>query len=536
VGGQVRLEAMGIQTCSGEPVDVFFSPFAYIWPHERLEISLRRSLLAQNRRLVVIRCSGSLWNLCHVREAVGPKEKELSKGLCQRCQSAAEIGLDSSQVVFLPGKRGLQTGPELFDDHVRALLQRFVTHDYLLNMRMRPSDLGDKDNERIFSLLDDALKLYSELHTILSKQNVRQIYYYNDVYAVNRVAKLLASKFSVPTVNLQLSELPALMSDHYLSTPSQEHLLELHRSDRHVRPLSWLTCYRVRRSFKFQRFGRSPFIYSSPSRRGRPNRGGLKYECTLILSSHDEMQSLQYLLPDTLSGAKYEHDEVIEWFLRLARNFPDLSFVIRPHPREYSNRRHPTESSSAESNARWADGAPPNIKFDHPALKTPLYDLIRVSRTVVFTWSSTGLDALLLGKPTACAAPGSLTWCPPSLFTSVESLEDVSKFVQEAGHSEKFDEQRLAALRWYGWFVQLNHNRFSVLRYRISPSRLVQGLHGRTAHFFPRLLAMTISLETKLSLRLRSKVASDHQSETLEQSDANRFEKRTLRLLERRGY
>ena len=518
-------------------VNLFFSPFAYIWPHERLEIAFRNALRSNGDSLIVIRCGGQCWQLCHVKHSVGEAETGRKSELCRRCQSVAKVGTKGNELCWLGGP--LQESPTSSSSETPSELQkrlkRYVIHDYLLVNRKRFGDLSQDDHIEITNALLEAQQIYSSLRDVLQRNNISKVFYYNDVYAVNRIAKHLAEEFDIETQNLNLSPVPHRMHDRFVLSNSREDLLLRQKINRHCPPLTHKDSRKIEKALKFQMAGKSPFLYSAPSTRRSKIKGSRAIDFLLILSSHDEMESLKYLLDDGLQGAEYDQAETVKWFLHLAQDNPDKTFVIRPHPREFKNDRHRRASSHANELLSQLRDVPANVSVDSPELRTPLFDQIRISKLILFTWSSAGLDSLLLGKRVACSTPNALTWCPSELFDIISSQEDLQAFFENTSRFGPDPEKQLHALRWYAWFLRQSHDGFSWIRYRWSPSRVLQGIFGKFGSFNGRLLVAFRKFESVFARPVKLDPASEASSTFWPQEGANANELALLKRLRQNG-
>lgn len=512
-----------------QSVNLFFSPFAYIWPHERLELAFQRQLKAKGERVVVVRCSGQCWSFCHVKHAVGPAERALGTDLCLRCKYVANGHFRSSDVHWLKNPHATSSSAIGKDQSSMELvnrLKRYVTHDFLLTGRKRLADLSEFDRRAIENSVHDAVAIHQQVRRLVKRESVTRIFYYNDVYAVNLIARDVAEEFGLERVNLNLSMIPRGMHDRYSVSTSQEQLLTRQRSPRTCPPLDRRQCRELRKTIDFQIYGRSAFLYSEPANRRKDKRKCGISDCVLILSSHDEMQSLKYLFPEVLAQAQYDQRSTIGWFKRLAEQYPDRSFVIRPHPREFSNHRHATSTSHSQTVLDQLTDLPKNLTVDFPEKKIPIFDRIRSTHAVLFTWSSAGLDSLALGRWVACATPDDLTWCPSDLFQTVRNYEDLVDFFDRTLAGPVSTKEQLNALRWYGWFLNEDYRHFSWIPYKWSPSRIIHGVLGRSRRFMGPALLASRSVESLLSRPVNSNVRRSESGDSSTKEDANKLERR----------
>lgn len=101
-------------------------------------------------------------------------------------------------------------------------------------------------------------------------------------------------------------------------------------------------------------------------------------------------------------------DEIIEWIIINAVNFPKIGFIIRLHPRMAVNKRDGFESSEHIRivNILSRNKTPENVMIFKGNSKVSSYYLLYKSSMVFVGWSTIGLEALALGKPTISMLPG----------------------------------------------------------------------------------------------------------------------------------
>lgn len=478
-----------------------------------------------------------------VKHAVGTYEKGLGSGVCERCEITSRVperGIDTIVLDDLRLPDEFQSSLRLEDEEVSRYITRAVLYEKSLVSRRPLNEVGvvlSPETQESIGLCHRLMRL---VEVVFLENRPKRVFYYNDVYAVNRVVKLVADQLGIETVNLHLSLIPARMWDHFVATDSREALLAEQKAPRYAPVVTRPSSRKISQAFRFQEFGKSPFVYSARGKRTlrrnrRSNRRvpiGERQQVLLALSSHDEMDALKVLLPKELAEASYEQQNTLMWFLEVASLYPDLDFVIRPHPREFPNRRHEGMTPSAERFLDITRSTPPNVRIDLPESVTPLFSLVRSSQAVIFTWSSIGLEALIIGKHTATTTPKELTWCPSGLFPHIQSKEDMIKFITLAISTREEPRGRLDALRWYASFLSAMDNSFSTIPYRLSPARWVHGLVGRgSTGGWRRLLPLVRQVEISASRQIPLDFPHRWSSDEADPSPISPSESRLLKKL-----
>jgi hypothetical protein len=159
------------------------------------------------------------------------------------------------------------------------------------------------------------------------------------------------------------------------------------------------------------KIGKSPFVYSAAQSQKALSKDALlklgvpvgKRVVVLSLSSTDETVAGKIIgrghktsFPGRVFESQFQWvNETIDWASRRS----DLVLIIRLHPRDLPNKRDPLESSQ---HSIWIDllsNLPENCRLNHPTQQIPFADICQVSDVIVTGWSSTALEALVMGVP-----------------------------------------------------------------------------------------------------------------------------------------
>jgi hypothetical protein len=85
--------------------------------------------------------------------------------------------------------------------------------------------------------------------------------------------------------------------------------------------------------------------------------------------------------------------------IALMRRRPDLSLVVRIHPREDANRRDGVRSQHLEQVMAALADPPANVRVIEPRMAVSSYDLLEVADLAMVSWSSIGIEAANMGVP-----------------------------------------------------------------------------------------------------------------------------------------
>jgi hypothetical protein len=132
--------------------------------------------------------------------------------------------------------------------------------------------------------------------------------------------------------------------------------------------------------------------------------------------------------------------------------------VIRPHPREFPNKR---DSAKSEHVKLWEDlftNLPSNVYLDSPELKNSVFDHFSEIDCLVTGWSAVGLEGMFHGIP-CVTFDDRLPPFPSSIHFSGSTAEEYYKNLLlgiNMGRSEKIraDAHKWAAYNWVSGSVR----------------------------------------------------------------------------------
>lgn len=130
-------------------------------------------------------------------------------------------------------------------------------------------------------------------------------------------------------------------------------------------------------------------------------------------------------------GAYRSQFEFTAWLIREAARHPDIGFVIRLHPRMAANKR---DNFEAPEHVRYRNLLAtshvwPNVKVLYGDSTVSSYYVIARSDMVIVSWSTIGLEALLLGTPVVSAFPRYLMYPLDSFSRQPEGIAEFERAV-----------------------------------------------------------------------------------------------------------
>ena len=176
----------------------------------------------------------------------------------------------------------------------------------------------------------------------------------------------------------------------------------------------------------------------------------------LSMSSYDEVFSA-YILgafpEEKYVGQVFRNQiewvrETIKW---AARN--EVQLLIRPHPREFPNKRESIKSEHTDAWSEILQDLPSCVRLDHPDLGLSIYDHFREIDAITTGWSFTGIEAMCEGIPLV-TYDSQLPSYPASIHLSGESQAAYEENLMTALFLGKSKEIEKNGLRWISFLSE----------------------------------------------------------------------------------
>ena len=168
-----------------------------------------------------------------------------------------------------------------------------------------------------------------------------------------------------------------------------------------------------------------------------------------LLSSYDE------LLAAELAGFGWttknevfsSQIEWVKWLFDFARSRPDVHLIVRVHPREFAiNGKGGRSEHSYRLDSIFSE-RPDNVSINLPSDGIAVYDLLMEVDAALVAWTSTGMEAGMLGIPVVTYA-GDVLLFPRKLTYDAKTRQEYAKFVGEAIDAGWSLERSRAFFRW----------------------------------------------------------------------------------------
>ena len=465
---------------------LFFSPFSGNWKAALTEHQIMKSL-TRDFDIFDIRCDEYFREFCTVMNAkrldISSDEKS-KKNICQSCIKNTQI---------LKSKK-IQTSTilkSLFMDEEYIKLQKDITDtdvSELIHQKFRELNIGklsifetiikykkiDFQFEPI-QLLHYRTKLLHAAKSVLIAEEIlmeikpKAIFIFSPEYAVTGAfAEYCISKgFRVYGIHFAANANEIFQTvqifdwkKYKLRLPSLEYWNNEQVS------VSGSALNRIKKHLPALRDPHAAFVYSSQKSGasirknfGIPDGNRL---VLLAMNSYDEVFAnftsglSEY---DPTNGRIFKNQ--IEWVGKTIDFFERLegvSLIIRPHPREFPNKRDSAKSEHVKLWENLFTKLPSNVYLDSPELKNSVFDHFSEIDCLVTGWSAVGLEGMLHGIP-CVTFDDRLPPFPSSIHFSGNTADDYYKNLLlgiSAGRSEKIkaDANKWAAYNWVNGSVR----------------------------------------------------------------------------------
>jgi hypothetical protein len=257
--------------------------------------------------------------------------------------------------------------------------------------------------------LKNSLKTYWEILSISTNLNVKRLFVYNSLYSTNRAAVEAANKLSIKCYTINKGYNVSERDSSYIVTESLEHPLLIHSDNRWEKVKAELQEKSIDNHMKIKMFGVDSHNFST--RRNNLSLSNIfkKFElnkyykkiCLVLVSSEDEYYATKLvgLYPDIGIEVFQSQIEWLDCVKKIAQDLDHVLFIIRMHPREFSNNRSSSISANIDVVRSNFTGREENVYINAPKDGVSVYDLILKSDLVLNMSSSLGAEVAYLKKP-----------------------------------------------------------------------------------------------------------------------------------------
>ena len=451
---------------------LIFSPFAYIWVHALPEIQLGKILERNGISVSLLGCSENFQEYCTSMTAAGLEltDQDFRKQqICDYCVKLRSYSEELPQIKFLSTAMNYYEMkfiqiPNSLENQVALTvggvgIGKIALYETLIKYKKVNLKLTDVERLHYEASLRNAIRSYDIATKVLKDEAPDTVICYSPQYIVPGIFAAVAKSMGIPVIFVEGSNVDTERYSHLrlwdweefgLSQPalSNPTNFELYTPTRKA-------IQRAEKQIKTKYSSATFSVYSPASKGQNPidffGLDASKKTYLMAMSSYDEVYSgfmIGKLPIERFRGLVFEDqvewlEKTIHWF----SNNPDLQLIVRPHPREFPNKRESETSDHYQAWERVLRDLPTNVRLDHPSLGFSLFDHFKKIDVVITGWSSTGLEALANGIPVVTYDQNLPTFSS-SIHLTGNSQEEYFENLLKAATEGSSDLNRINAIRW----------------------------------------------------------------------------------------
>jgi hypothetical protein len=467
---------------------LFFSPHSIPWKHSFPEAIVADELRKSGNEIIYVSCGGLLGNYCipkigkFLDEKFNEKKINSYQKVCDECKHTDKfirknfsfngdslIDLitqnDKNEINSLISKIDLN---KVFEHKYQGInIGKIAFYQIILRFKLNQLVVGPNLKERYLEELRDTYYAAFAIQKLLKKNNIDRIIVYNSLYSVNKIVLEIAKKLKITTYTLhagqnlseRLQTLVISKNDVYQFNKNliqnwdkysgyritQEQYKKVTDHFRHLLTAKSIFTYSIKRQNKEKNI-REYFLIPQKSK-----------ILVATMASNDEELAAEF------NGSKDQtNNEIfttqIDWIENLIKFLGkrnDLFLIIRPHPREFANKRENIKSEHSNQILKLvASGLPLNVRFNLPTDEISIYDYIDQADVFLNSWSNVGKEIAIFGKPVVIYSTKNIYYHPSLNYVGF-SKSDYFKKIENAiidGWNFKWV---INAYRWYVYEQQI---------------------------------------------------------------------------------
>ncbi len=465
-----------------------FAPYASIYPHVAIESDLAKNFINAGHEVTFLRCGRILEFFCTNMRASGlslDSDVKSKFKVCGRCEisSRSESFLTGSKIDFL------QHWAEPIDnDVVDEILShvskenwfeleydgipigRLSAYETLLQNKLVTLEVNEEQWVRLRVELANSIRLSLAARRYFDQKAFDRLIVYNNFYGVNRTLTHVASRHRIPIFSIQANGFNHEMyqSISILVSDEQAFLYPHTRSvrDKMTLPLNSSEVQSVTRHLEGLLNSSTAWVYSTAVQKFEDNDFILKMLelsagrqiILLALSSADEMFAARAIgvnIPNLVNNEEDQQLKSIDEIINYFSLHTDKFLIIRPHPREFPNKRDSVVSEHGLKLRQLLSHVPSNVLINWPEDSVSIYNFIPHASLLINNSSSVGLEFSALGVPILSLDPERLYAYPPIVGNTIGPNENLSQSISRILNEQESPLHQVLAFRY------INVSRFS---------------------------------------------------------------------------
>jgi len=455
---------------------LFFSPHALIRNHAIPEANISYALKeSAGSEVTYIGCEGALGAGCTTHffaQKFNNNNDSEKSNLCKQCKKsqhrlAGKLGFSRYSLEdFLTQEdyrliEEFLNSPSPLEISIDGIeIGRIASFDVILHIKeYSESSLLGKHYKLYKSVLKSCLIVYYSLTNYIKAYSVDVLFLYNTLYSGNRVAMHLAEKNGTLTYSLHATSnfshrLSRLEVYRGVSQQHQAYIKKLWLDVKDKIILSGKSIENTCLHMSSLLDSKLVFTYSPKANKTDPRTFyniPINQNVVLVtLSSNDERFAASFSGVQEFTSTASAFSSQLDWInyvITMSRQLTNIRFVIRPHPRDFPNKRESKLSEFGQKLSNLFDGED-QLVIDWPSNKISVYDWIPFTSLLLYSWSSIAKEFALFGVPTLGFCDSLITY-PPSI-TTIQTSKDLYREVIEKCGSLPLDTTKIIdTFKWY---------------------------------------------------------------------------------------
>ena len=470
---------------------LFFSPYAGVIRHQEIEIALAGKFRGAGHTVKFIGCGGLMKSFCVTMSAFGLTEtsdNEQKLNACIKCRELSSMneiyfGFEVSQLEnWIRPEDSIHVEKLMFglsesnwwDFHYEGVpVGRLAGYEFLLNHKIN-TQVIPKELWNLFLLhLKNCLSVTFASIRINQQESFDLVISYNRLYSSHRIFSFISESFGRKSLSIQAAGSISNPYKFHSALTKDSEIFDLNVSPAwrvfNSNPLSIRQVLNASQHLMSLFKATSPWVYSTSATAASRSEiqkriGSLDSQKVFLLttSSQDEIFAATFTGVfdfDTTRTLFRDNYEWINFVVSAIKDNPDWFLIIRPHPREFPNKREKVMSDSGHTLSLFLEKFidHPRIFVNLPDQEISIYDLVKITDVHLNSTSTVGVEFALLGIPSILTGEGFLTAYPPEISNIPYSFENYRSLMEKVSKGD-LGEAQVSAIKWL-WFRQrvVNH-------------------------------------------------------------------------------
>lgn len=457
---------------------LFFSPYQFFSVHAEPEVLIAESLQLEGYETVFVTCKGILAKNCLCMSVVPFEDTTHRERICRECREnrnflmkrfkRKQIFLDN--LVNCDEKKNIEDniGKWENDDLANYTFQgiqigKKTLYEFILKYKLLSDAIPNERLQEFRFNLYNTTVVATAMERVLGELRPDIVVFYNFFYSTNQVVAEIAHKSKTSVFSLhagthhQNRDRIVALSKVQKTGTLQEALAGKPTENSPLNPASMpLIEDHIQGIFE----ARTVWVYSPKTTRVSSwlirKKISLPPRSKVVLAalrSDDERSAADLSLGPVSARNPLFQDQFswLDWLAEFSETHPEITVVVRQHPREAPNRREQVISANHHRLNQWLSRrkVPKNMIFNRPDQKISLYDLFKITDLVLRNSSSVGVEAALYGIPVV--GMGDDTAFDPLLQKESRTLAEYEKNILQALQLGWNLNQVYLAYRWYSY-------------------------------------------------------------------------------------